>query len=68
MLYVLLYFLQSKILKVKKKNHTKGITLMGFPDGSVGKESTCNAGDTGDAGSIPRVGRSPGGGYGNPLQ
>ena len=25
---------------------------MGFPDGSLGKESTCNAGDTGDAGSV----------------
>ena len=36
--------------------------------GSVVKESTCNAGDTGDAGWIPRLGRSPGGGNGNPLQ
>ena len=27
--------------------------LGGFPDGSAGKESTCNAGDTGDRGSIP---------------
>ena len=26
---------------------------MGFPSGSSGKESGCNAGDTGDAGSIP---------------
>ena len=26
----------------------------------VKKESTCNAGDTGDAGSIPGSGRSPG--------
>ena len=31
------------------------------------KESACNAGDTGDAGSIPGLGRFPGGGYGNPL-
>ena len=37
----------------------------GFPDGSVGKESGCNAGDTG---LIPGLGRSPGGGNGNPLQ
>ena len=29
------------------------------------KESTCN---TGDLGSIPGSGRSPGGGHGNPLQ
>ena len=31
-------------------------------------ELSCNAGDTGDAGSIPGSGRSPGGGHGNPLQ
>ena len=38
---------------------------MGFPGGSVGKESACNARD---AGSIPGLGRFPGGGHGNPLQ
>ena len=36
--------------------------------GSAGKESICNAGDTGDAGLIPGSGRSPAGGNGNPLQ
>ena len=36
-----------------------------FPCSSVGKESACNAGDLG---SIPGSGRSPGEGYGNPLQ
>ena len=36
-----------------------------FPGGSEGKESACNAGDVG---SIPGLGRSPGGGHGNPLQ
>ena len=35
-------------------------------DGSAGKESTCNAGDTGDAGSIPGLERSPGLGNVNP--
>ena len=34
----------------------------------MGKESACNAVDTGDVGSIPWPGRSPGEGYGNPLQ
>ena len=34
----------------------------------MGKESTCNAGDTGDAGSIPGSGRSPGEWNGYPLQ
>ena len=38
---------------------------MSFPDGSVGKESTCNARDLG---LIPGLGRFPGGGNGNPLQ
>ena len=32
------------------------------------KESTCNAGDAGDMGVIPELGRSSGGGHGNPLQ
>ena len=36
-----------------------------FPDSSVGKESTC---DAGDSGSIPGSGRSPGEGIGYPLQ
>ena len=42
--------------------------VKGFSDGSVGKESACNAGDTGDAGSVPEMGRFPGVGKGNPLQ
>ena len=41
------------------------ITVMGFPGGSGGKASACNAGDPG---SIPGSGRSPGEGNGNPLQ
>ena len=39
-------------------------TKVGFPGGSVGKES-CSAGVMT---SIPGLGRSPGGGHGNPLQ
>ena len=38
---------------------------MGFPDSSVGKVSTCNAGSSS---SIPESGRSDGGGIGYPLQ
>ena len=38
---------------------------MGFPGGSDSKESACNAGDLG---SVPGLGRSPGGGHSNPLQ
>ena len=37
----------------------------GFPGSSVVKNLPANARDTG---SIPGLGRSPGGGYGNPLQ
>ena len=40
-------------------------TLMDFPGGSDGKESTYKAGDLG---LIPRLGRTPGGGHGNQLQ
>ena len=38
---------------------------LGFPGGSDGKESTCNAGDPG---LIPELGSSPGEGNGCPLQ
>ena len=38
---------------------------MGFPGGSDGKESACNAGDPG---SVPGLGRYPGEGNGNILQ
>ena len=38
---------------------------MGFPDSSVGKESTCSAGDPS---LIPGLGRSAGEGIGYPLQ
>ena len=39
--------------------------MSGFPGGSDGKESACNAGNLG---SIPGSGRSHGEGNGNPLQ
>ena len=40
-------------------------TLLGFPDSSVGKESTCNAGDPS---SIPGSGKPTGEWIGYPLQ
>ena len=40
-------------------------SILGFPGGSAGKESACNAGDLG---SIPGLGRCPGEGNGDPLQ
>ena len=39
-----------------------------FPGGSVVKNLPANAGLTGGVGSSPWLGRSPGGGNGNPLQ
>ena len=39
--------------------------MPGFPGGSDGKESTCNVGNLG---SVPGLGRCPGGGHGNPFQ
>ena len=44
------------------ENHAK---WKDFPGGSDSKEAACNVGDLG---SIPGLGRSPGGGHGNPLQ
>ena len=49
----------------KYSNDWSPILQEGFPAGSVGKESACNAGDPG---SIPGLGRSPGEGIGYPLQ
>ena len=47
-------------------HHLKAYSyFLGFSSGSVGKESTCNAGVLG---SVPGLGRSPGGGHGDPLQ
>ena len=38
---------------------------LGFPGGSVVKKPPANAGEAGDAGLIPKSGRSPGGEHGN---
>ena len=77
----MLHVTSDKILLVKEShvnmagfNRHRYITLhicstignkSGFPCGSAGKESACNAGDLG---SIPGLGRSPGEGKGYPLQ
>ena len=54
----------DKIGSVPQANHTfRG--PQGFPYSSVGKESTCNAGDPG---SIPGLGKSAAEGTGYPLQ
>ena len=48
-----------------RSNRLPTPVFTGFSGGSEGKESICNAGDLG---SIPGLGRSPGGGHGNPFQ
>ena len=40
---------------------------MGFPGGTVVKNLLANAENSRDTGSIPGLGRSPGGGNSNPL-
>ena len=42
--------------------------MYGLPWCLSDKEPTCNAGAARDPGSIPGLGKSPGGGHGNPLQ
>ena len=54
----------SSLEEVNRKDVS---TCWSFPSGLVGRESTCNAGDTGDLASIHGWERSPGGGNGNPL-
>ena len=56
---------QEDLLEKGKATHS---SILGLPYGSAGKESTCNAGAEGDVGSIPGLGRSPGGGHGSLLQ
>ena len=56
------------LIKVVNIKHTMVWHTLDFPGGSVGNKSACNAGDTGDVGLMPGLGRCPGGGHGNPLQ
>ena len=50
---VKILFNKSKIICLKINKSTRYSFSLGFPDGSVGKESACNAGDLG---SIPGLG------------
>ena len=59
---------EQAIVKWKQISLREGYTLQGLPRWLSCKEFICNAGDTGDSSSVPGLGRSPGGGHGNPLQ
>ena len=52
---------------IQEQSYRRRVQVKGWgsPGGSAGKESACNAGDLG---SIPGLGRSPGGGKSYPLQ
>ena len=52
-------------LPIRQATLCSPMILWGFPGGSDGKESACNAGDLG---LIPGLGRSPGEGTSNPFQ
>ena len=56
---------QEALTKEKHEFTLEHSHKQGFPGGSVGKESACNAGNLG---SIPGSGRSPGEGNSYPLQ
>ena len=58
-------FIQRLVLNVIAAFFVKAKNWKGFPGGSVVKNPPANAGEVG---SISGLGRSPGGGHGNPLQ
>ena len=62
---LIIWTLVGKVMSLLFYTLSSFVIPLGFPDGSDGKESACNAG--GPA-SIPELGRSPGEGNGNPLQ
>ena len=71
--YIIMGYFQSKYSKKKKKELISVSINWCFPGGANGKEHACQrtclpAGDVRSMSSIPGLGRSPGGGHGNPLQ
>ena len=60
-------WLEQEIESKKKMQETVTGHWWGFPGGTVVNNPPANAGDTGDMGSFPGLGRFPGGGNVNPL-
>ena len=58
-------FMETMTWLVSKSEATVLMSSLGFPDSSVGKESACNAGDSG---SVPGTGRFSGEGIGYLFQ
>jgi len=59
---------KKQLNAVSPNPHPPGMKCCGLPWWLSRKESACHAEDTGDTSLIPGLGRSPGEGYGNPLQ
>ena len=55
-------------VRERERASSRAYHLLGFPSGTVIKNLPANAVDSRDAGLIPGLGRSPGGGHGKPLQ
>ena len=66
-IYIYIIYIHSICVHARAHTHTHTHTHR-LPQWLSGKQSTCNTGDKGDAGSIPGLGRSPRQGNGNPLQ
>ena len=54
--------------QIPAQRHFERTQLIVIPGGTVVRNSPANASDARDSGSIPELGRSPGGGHGNPFQ
>ena len=65
-----LYIFQNRTgdRKYVQRTRSSSCNVEGLPRWLSSKESACSAGDIGDAGSIPVLGRSPGGGTASLLQ
>ena len=59
---------QKLIENIHQLRSPSASRALGLPQWLSGKESACNAGNTGNMGLIPGWGRSPGEGNGNALQ
>ena len=62
------FFSDFKFKTAVHHKYIQGAYKWGFPGGTEVKNLPANAGDSGDSGSIPESGRSPGVRNGNPLQ
>ena len=65
---VIKFICQSHYCEFYNMVKSSGKSEKELPQWLRGEESACNAGNADDTGSIPALGRTPGGGNGNPVQ